>query len=253
METGASGPIIPKSRFLAIAAAVALGLVLIEVTDIVELPLESQLSALASSSLVSTSSLVESVQRLGYPGLFGLMMLESSAVPVPSEVVLPFAGYLVYLGSMNYFVAVAVSVLASLTGSLLAYYIALLVGRPYFDALLTKIGFQASTIDRAARWVNTRGAWAVLVARFVPGLISVISIPAGLLNMRLRTFVAFTAMGSAVWSAVLVYLGFSAGPLWSAALSTSSVEFPLIELVVGVASAGYLAYYATASRLVKRR
>lgn len=253
MQRSSSWVVLPRSKFLAAVAVLALCLVLIEATEIVELPFEAQMSAALSSSMFSTSSLVGAMRSLGYGGLFALMALESMAVPVPSEVVLPFAGYLVYMGSMNYLAAVLVSVGASLCGSLVAYFVALLVGRPFFDALLTRVGFQTSTIDRAARWVNSRGAWAVLVARFVPGLISVVSIPAGLLNMRLRTFVLFTALGSAVWSSVLIYLGLSAGPLWGEVLSTTSVSLPVIELVVGVASGGYLSYYVATSWLAGHR
>jgi membrane protein DedA with SNARE-associated domain len=238
----------PRSIYLAIAAVVVLGLALTEIVDFVELPFEPQIAALGSSSLVSTSSLTNTMERLGYLGLFTLMALESASAPIPSEVVLPFTGYLVFLGSMNYIAAVAVSTVAGVLGALVDFYLALLVGRPFFDGLLSRVGVQPASIDRAERWMNEQGAWAVFFARFVPGLRSIISIPAGLLEMRLRTFVVLTFLGSLIWSAALIYLGLSAGALWSSALSTPSVAFTIIEFLAAAVSAVYLAYYAVAGR-----
>ena len=239
----------PRSRYLAIAAAVVLGLALIEIVDFVELPLESQIAAMTSSSLISTSSVTNTMESLGYPGLFALMALESASAPIPSEVFLPFAGYLVFLGSMNYAVAVAVCTIAGVLGALADYYLALLVGRPFFDSLLSGVGVKPASIDGAERWMNERGAWAVFLARFVPGLRSIISIPAGLLEMRLRTFVVLTLLGSLIWSAALIYLGLSAGVLWSSALSTPSVAFTVVEVFAAAVSSVYLACYATAGRV----
>jgi membrane protein DedA with SNARE-associated domain len=239
---------LPRSRYLVIAAVVVLSLALIEITDFVELPFESQLAALGRSSLVSTSGLTSTMESLGYAGLFALMTLESASAPIPSEVFLPYAGYLVFLGSMNYVVAVAVSTVAGVLGALVDFYLALLVGRPFFDGLLSRVGVKPASIDRAERWMNEQGAWAVFLARFVPGLRSIISIPAGLLEMRLRTFVVLTLLGSLIWSAALIYLGLSAGALWSSALATPSVAFTVIEVFAAVVSAVYLAYYAATGR-----
>ncbi len=239
----------PRSRYLAIAAVVVLSLALMEMIDFVELPLESQFATLGSSSLVSASNVTATMESLGYLGLFTLMALESASAPIPSEVVLSFAGYLVFLGSMNYAAAVAVSTVAGVLGALVDFYLALLVGRPFFDGLLSRIGVQPASIDGAERWMNERGAWAVFLARFVPGLRSIISIPAGLLEMRLKTFVVLTLLGSLIWSAALIYLGVSAGALWSSALSTPSVAFTVIEVSGAAVSAVYLAYYATAGRV----
>lgn len=189
------------------------------------------------------------MESLGYVGLFALMALESASAPIPSEVFLPYAGYLVFLGSMNYVVAVAISTVAGVLGALVDFYLALLVGRPFFDGLLSRVGVRPASIDRAERWMNEQGAWAVFLARFVPGLRSIISIPAGLLEMRLRTFVVLTLLGSLIWSAALIYFGLSAGALWSSALSTPSVTFTVIEVFAAALSVVYLAYYAAAGRV----
>lgn len=234
----------PRSVYLAIAALVVLSLALIEIVDFVELPFESQLANIAKASLVSTSSLISTMESLGYLGLFVLMTLESASAPIPSEVILPFAGYLVFLGSMNFIAAVTVSTVAGVLGALMDFYLALLVGRPFFDRLLSRMGVRRSSIDGAERWMNELGSWAVFVARFVPGLRSIISVPAGLLKMRLRTFVVFTLLGSLIWSAALIYLGFSTGALWSSAFTTPSTAFTVIEVFAAVVSVIYLVYYA---------
>jgi len=205
----------PRNVYLVALAVVVLSLTVIEIMDFIELPFEPQLAAIGRSSLVDTSSLTSLMKSLGYLGLFVLMTLESASAPIPSEVFLPFAGYLVFVGSMNYLAAVAVSTVAGLLGALVDFYLALLVGRPFVEHVLSRVGMQPASIDGAERWMNERGSWAVFLARFLPGLRSIISIPAGLLRMRLRTFVALTSLGSLIWSAALIYLGLSAGTLWS--------------------------------------
>jgi membrane protein DedA with SNARE-associated domain len=239
----------PRNFYLVVLAVVVLSLTVIEITDFVELPLEPQLAAIGRSSLVDTSSLTSLMESSGYLGLFVLMTLESASAPIPSEVFLPFAGYLVYVGSMNYAAAVAVSTVAGLLGALVDFYLALLVGRPFLERVLSRVGMRPASIDGAEKWMNERGSWAVFLARFLPGLRSIISIPAGLLKMRVRTFVVLTSLGSLIWSAALIYLGLSAGALWSSALGTPSVAFTVIEVFAAVVAGGYLVYYMTAERV----
>jgi membrane protein DedA with SNARE-associated domain len=247
----------PRSIYLVSLAAVVLSLAVIEMVDIFELPFESQLAAASSSSLFSASSSTAMMSSYGYLGLFALMTFESASAPIPSEVILPFAGYLVYQGSMTYVAAVATSAVAGVLGALIDFYLALLVGRSLLVKILSRVGVQPASVERAERWMNERGSWTVFLARFVPGLRSIISIPAGLLEMRLRTFVVLTALGSLVWSAALIYLGYSTGTLWSSALRTPGSGFKVIEVFVALVSGGYLVYYAlsgrTLTRLAKRR
>lgn len=123
-----------------------------------------------SSSFVSANSVVTLVSTQGYLSLFVLMVLESASLPIPSEVVLPFAGYLVYIGSMNFGLALLDSTVAGVIGALFIYYLAFKLGRPFVDSLLGRVGVKPRTIDSAERWMSTRGSWSVLVARFIPGL-----------------------------------------------------------------------------------
>ena len=180
----------------------------------------------------------------GYLGIFILMALESASLPIPSEFVLPFSGYLVFKGSLNFAGVVAVSTLAGMVGALVDYYLALRFGRPLVRGLFKWFGASGPALDKAEDWVNRKGSWSVLAARFVPGIRTVVSLPAGALGMRLRAFVSMTFVGTLGWSVLLVYLGYSAGNLWQTALAQSSPLFASIFLSAGVvASLSYILYY----------
>ncbi len=240
---------IPRSRYIVVVAVAALCLCIIAITDVAELPFESMIGRALSSSLVSSDSIIASISKQGYSSLFILMTLESASIPIPSEVVLPFAGYLVYLGTMNFALAVMVSTVAGLVGALADYALALKLGRPFVDGLLRRVGVKPESIDGAERWMNSRGYWGVFIARFIPGLRSIISIPAGVFKMGAKPFIITTLVGSFIWSAVLIYAGYSSGSLWSSVLSTSAATLSnAILIAVAFASVGYIAYYAYATR-----
>jgi membrane protein YqaA with SNARE-associated domain len=187
---------IPASRkYLLVIALFALGLSLIELSEVVELPFETLLAGGSSSSFLSTATLVSLMKQFGYAGLFVLMTLESASLPIPSEVVLPFAGYLVFIGAMNFELALAVSVAAGLVGALLDYYIALFLGRSVVNRFLMRFGVRESTLQRAERWFDGKGAWAVLGARVVPLLRSIISFPRLVRGAHLRRLRCWPALG----------------------------------------------------------
>jgi len=236
--------LVPRNKYLAVVALAALCLSLVELVDVFELPLESHLGGAAGSGSLFSIGVLTSFLNIGYAGLFILMTLENVALPIPSEVVLPFAGYLVFSGRMNFGLALVDATLAGLAGSLIAYFLALKLGRPVVYGLLGRAGVSPKRLDDGERWVDSRGAWSVLVGRFIPGVRSVISIPAGLLRMELRSFVILTVIGSFVWSAALMYVGYSAGPLWQSALGSFSVFADQAALVVIAAlSVLYVVYY----------
>ena len=232
------------NRYLVVVALFALGLSLIELSEVVELPFESWFVGGSSSSVFTTAALISLMKEFGYISLFGLMTLESASLPIPSEIVLPFAGYLVYIGVMNFELALAVSVIAGLVGALIDYYIALLLGRTVVYRFLRRFGVRESALRSAERWFGGKGAWAVLGARLVPLLRSIISFPAGLFKMRLSTFAVMTAVGCLGWSAVLIYAGYAAGQLWGQVLGSSSALLATgVTVIVAVASVVYLCYF----------
>lgn len=231
--------LIPQNRYLAIAALAALCVSVILILDKFELPFGSSIvEALTTGSVLSVNFLGY-LTTLGYGGLFILMVLESASLPIPSEVVLPITGYLVYLGAMDFGVAVAVSTVAGVVGAFVDYILGLKLGRPFVGRLLKRFGVGEKRLDQAERWVSSKGSWSVLFARFVPGLRSIISIPAGVLRMRVQPFFLMTLVGSFAWSTLLIYLGYSSGPLWETALTSVSI-FLVQFVVVALAAVSFL-------------
>ncbi len=141
-------------------ALVALFVSLSEIVDCFELPFESLAGHLfASGSLVSTGFVTDSMASFGYPAVFVLMALESASLPIPSEVISPFAGYLVFEGSMNFVTVTLVSTIAGLVDSMVDYYLAFMLGRPIVESFFEWLGAGPGHLDRAERWLSARGSW----------------------------------------------------------------------------------------------
>jgi len=233
--------------FFFVVAVVTLFLALSEIFEFVEWPYESLIGQVFNSGSTGSLAFVTSLMvSSGYAGLFVLMFLESASLPIPSEIVLPFAGYLVFTGTLNFEAAVLVSAVAGLLGALVDYYVALKLGRPAVQGLLKWVGVTPEHLDGAEAWLDKKGSWSIFVARFIPGLRSAISFPAGALRMKLRTFAAMTLLGSLGWSALLIYLGYSAGGLWQTAIGESaSVLTEIVLFGAAVASAVYIVYFVS--------
>jgi membrane protein DedA with SNARE-associated domain len=148
----------------------------------------------------------------GYAGVFLLMAGESACLPVPSEVVLPFAGYVAFQGNFDLVTVILISTLGQLFGALAAYYAGALGGRP-FVAKYSRI-FDHSHLETAERWFEKWGSKAIFVSRLVPIVRTFIAFPAGLAKMDVKKFALYTFAGSLPWTAALVYAGFQLGPYW---------------------------------------
>ncbi len=241
---------VPVSKFLAVIASVALVLGVVQVTNIVELPFASWLCG-STGSVLSSGALVDFMRSYGYLSLFVLMMAESASAPIPSEIILPIAGYLTYEGVLSNLAATfAVGTVAALTGALLDYYLALFLGRPFVGAILRVFRLDAGELNRAERWFERSGQWTVLAARFVPLVRALISFPAGLFRMGLPQFALMTALGCAVWNGVLLYTGFAAGKYVNGACAGSNAAFVIngFAAVVVVTAAAYLLYFGLRMR-----
>lgn len=147
----------------------------------------------------------------GYPGLTALILVENVVPPIPSEIILPLAGDAVGRGQFTFLLAVAAATLGSVLGALLIYGIARAGGRP----LLMKHGrilrLTERDLDRGDAWFDRHGAWVVLGGRLIPGVRSLVSVPAGLSEMPVVRFVLLTAVGSAVWNSALIGVGWGLG------------------------------------------
>jgi membrane protein DedA with SNARE-associated domain len=150
----------------------------------------------------------------GLPAIFILMTLSSMAVPIPSEIVLLFSGYLAFQGEMNMAVVITVSALGNLTGSIIAYYIGLKGGRPLFLKYGKYVWIKERELDRAHQWFERFGHEAVFFGRMVPVIRAFISVPAGIAEMNFGKFTIYTILGVLPWSIGLGYAGFFLGSRW---------------------------------------
>ncbi|PIZ76144.1 DedA family protein [Candidatus Peregrinibacteria bacterium CG_4_10_14_0_2_um_filter_38_24] len=154
--------------------------------------------------------------ELGYGGVFFLMAVESSFVPLPSELVVPPVAYLASRGEMNVFLIVLLAGLGSVLGASFNYVLARILGRPLVYAIVEKkwakfIFLKKSHIEKAEKYFLERGNLATFLGRLVPGIRHLISIPAGFVKMNYFSFVLYTFAGAIVWSAILAALGYFFG------------------------------------------
>ena len=159
-------------------------------------------------------SLAGILEELGLIGLFALMVGETVFPPIPSEAVLPLAGYLVEQGELNFVAVLATSTAGSVAGAMLLYEAARRGGRPFAERFVRFAHLDPAGLGEAEAWFARRGAVVVLVGRCVPGVRSLVSLPAGVLHMPRWEYLLFTTIGSLVWNAVLVGAGYALGTQW---------------------------------------
>jgi membrane protein DedA with SNARE-associated domain len=170
------------------------------------------------------------MQSSGYPGLFALMLLESATLPVPSEVVLPLAGWLVFLGQFNFLIAVVVASVGSLVGTLIDYFIGYYLGRAVVLKFGRYVRLHESNLKTTEKWFAKYGEEIVLVARFVPLMRTLIAFPAGIAEMKLWKFIVFSIVGIVVWDAILIYVGYLFGQNYTQIITSLSNAFTFVEI-----------------------
>lgn len=162
----------------------------------------------------------------GYTGIFLLMLAEAAAFPIPSEIILPFAGYLVYTGALEFWSVIMITTLAAMIGSYVDYYVGLKLGQ----RLLTGKGLvfvKEEHLRRAEAWFNRYGPIAVAMFRLVPAARVLISFPAGVYRMNKLKFGIYTLAGCLPWNLTLTYLGWWLGSSWDSVVEA----FRYINLV----------------------
>jgi membrane protein DedA with SNARE-associated domain len=155
--------------------------------------------------------IVQTVGKLGYPGIFALMFLESSFFPFPSEVVIPPAAYLAAKGQMNLLLVILIGILGSIGGALFNYYLCLYLGRPMVLRLGKYVGLTEHKYARSEHYFKNHGEISTFVGRLIPGVRQYISLPAGLARMNVPRFVLFTGLGAGIWVTVLAWIGYFVG------------------------------------------
>ncbi|NAZ78243.1 DedA family protein [Kineococcus sp. T13] len=159
-----------------------------------------------------TGFVLDTVDALGAPGVGALSFLEVVFPPIPSEVVLPLAGYQVQQGRLDLVAVVGMSLLGALLGSLVLYWVGRVIGLGRAARIADRVPLMdASDVTKSAEWFSRHEGVAVFTGRFVPGVRSLISLPAGAARMSLWKFTVLTALGSGLWNGLLIGLGMALG------------------------------------------
>ena len=169
--------------------------------------------ALANPRML-TASISDVLSQLGYLGLALLMVAETVFPPIPSEVVLPLAGFLVEQGEFEFVPALIAATIGSLVGAVALEEAARYGGRPFAERFVRFAHQDPAKLDSAERWFQRRGWLMVLAGRCVPGVRSLVALPAGVLRMPRGQYIGLTLIGSAVWNTLLIGAGYVLGAQW---------------------------------------
>lgn len=158
--------------------------------------------------------IVAVISKLGYSGVILLMAIESACIPLPSEVIMPFSGYLVYTGQFNLWLVGIAGAVGCVLGSLVAYWVGMYGGRPLIEKYGKFVLVSHHDLDLADRWFARYGEAIVFFSRLLPVIRTFIAFPAGIARMNLTRFVVYTFLGSLPWCLGLAYVGELLGEQW---------------------------------------
>lgn len=166
-----------------------------------------------------THLIIQFIDKSGYFGVFVLMAAESALIPIPSEITMPFAGYLASTGRFNLYIIVVIGALANLAGSVAAFGLGWWGEEHLIRRLIRKWGryllISEKEYDHAEKWFRQYGEKIVFFSRVLPVIRTFISLPAGIAEMNVWRFSILTFIGSFIWSAFLTYIGFALGKNWN--------------------------------------
>ncbi len=186
------------------------------------------------------ATLVLFINKVGYLGIFIGMFLESTVIPIPSELVMIPAGLAAANGDMNLFLVILYGVLGNLFGAIFSYYIAMSLGR----VVLFKIGkyffLKPENIIKIERFFNSHGEISIFIGRLIPGVRHFISIPAGVAKMNIYKFIFYTTLGSAIWTSILALIGYFVGKNQDLIHDYLSTIIVACLLFVGLLVIGYV-------------
>lgn len=186
------------------------------------------------------------IDAMGAVGVAVLVALENLFPPLPSEVVLPLAGFLAGQGKLSLTAVLVAATAGSVAGALLLYWAGAALGPGRMRLIAERVPLMdADDVDRAQGWFDRHGRSAVLVGRLVPGVRSLVSIPAGIARMPMLPFLGYTTLGSAAYNAVLVLLGHQLGSRWT---SVERYSDPINYGVYGLIAVGVLVAVARRAR-----
>ena len=186
--------------------------------------------------------IVATISALGYGGIVLLMAIESACIPLPSEIIMPFSGYLVSTGELNLWGVAIAGAVGCVLGSLVAYWVGMYGGRPFIEKYGRYILLSRHDLDIADRWFAKRGEVIVFVSRLLPAIRTFIAFPAGVARMNLTRFVIYTFAGSLPWCLGLAYAGQKLGEQWDKD-DTLKTWFHRFDFLIGIAGVLFVTWW----------
>lgn len=177
--------------------------------------------------------IVATISKLGYSGIVLLMAIESACIPLPSEIIMPFSGYLVSTGQMNIWAVGVAGAVGCVLGSMVAYWAGMYGGRPFIEKYGKYVLVSRHDLDMADRWFANYGEIIVFGSRLLPVIRTFIAFPAGVARMNIPRFIIYTFAGSLPWCLGLAYVGQKLGEQWNKD-ETLKTWFHRFDFVIGI-------------------
>ncbi|HSH54364.1 MAG TPA: DedA family protein [Methylotenera sp.] len=179
------------------------------------------------------------ISTMGYGGIVLLMAIESACIPLHSEIIMPFAGFLVFKGEMTLWWVAFAGAIGCVVGSIPAYYVGMFGGRPLAEKYGKYVLISKKDLDMADRWFDKHGDIIIFIARLLPAVRTFIAFPAGVARMNMSKFIIYTFVGSLIWCWVLAYAGMKFGEHWV----DLKVYFHQFHYVIIAAGVVFLVWY----------
>ncbi|MGP4078695.1 DedA family protein [Pseudalkalibacillus sp. R45] len=197
----------------------------------------------------------EFIEQYGYFGIFLIMALENLFPPIPSEVVLPFSGFVTTTTDLHIIGVILASTAGSVFGAIVLYGVGLLLDVENLEKMIDRWGHilrvKKKDVRRADDWFDRHGKWTVFFGRMMPFLRSVISIPAGMSNMPFLFFIVLTTLGTIIWNILLVSIGAALGENWTGIIQYVKLYSKTIYIVLGIVAILFIAWYVQHKRKKK--
>ena len=183
--------------------------------------------------------IVAIISSLGYGGIILTMAIESACIPLPSEIIMPFSGYLVFTGRFNLWLVGMAGALGCVVGSVPTYWIGLKGGRPLLEKYGRYLLISRRDLDNAEKFFNKYGPWSIFISRLLPVIRTFISFPAGVARMKFLPFVILTFLGSFPWCLGLAYVGKVMGENWD----NLQAYFHQADILIGILIVAGIAWF----------
>jgi membrane protein DedA with SNARE-associated domain len=201
-----------------------------------------------------TTAVTDLIGNMGYIGIFILMTIESAGIPIPSELIMTYGGFMASQGKINWVLAAVVGSLGTGMGSAIGYGIGAWGGKPVVDKYGKFIGVNSDKMLFAEKWFCKFGESAVFYTRLLPVVRTIVNVPAGLLGMNFYKFMAYSMVGALPWCLVLSYLGFTLGENWESILNYSHLfTYAIIGLVALLVVGAVVLYLLVRGGIVKKK